>query len=214
MIAGPVVYVATNLINGKNYVGQTIDLRRRLLCHRHCKARYHFDHAIKKYGLESFRIIEMPCKREELNHWERFFIRMLGTSHPEGYNHTTGGDAKFEVSEEARRKLHDSMLGPKNHFYGRKHSAETRRKISEHHANFSGERHPQYGKGHKMPQWYREKRREMMAGERNSFFGKHHSPETKEKLRIQHLGRPLSEEHRRRIGEGLRRYRATLKETQ
>jgi hypothetical protein len=39
-------------------------------------------------------------------------------------------------------------------------------------------------------------------GERNSFYNQHHTEETRENLREQHLGVPLSAEHRAKIGQG------------
>ena len=41
------------------------------------------------------------------------------------------------------------------------------------------------------------------TGKNNPFFGKHHTEETKEKIRKHHKGIPLSEEHKKKIGQGL-----------
>lgn len=38
-------------------------------------------------------------------------------------------------------------------------------------------------------------------GEKNSFFGKHHTEESNEKNRQAHLGKPLTDEHKAKIGE-------------
>jgi len=48
--------------------------------------------------------------------------------------------------------------GSRNHFAGKKHSEEVRKKISEKHADVSGEKNPRYGKGknivgNKNPNW-------------------------------------------------------------
>ena len=37
------------------------------------------------------------------------------------------------------------QAGEKNHFYGKHHTEETRRKMKEHHKDFSGKNHPNYG---------------------------------------------------------------------
>lgn len=43
-------------------------------------------------------------------------------------------------------------VGKNNGFYGRHHSKETRRKMRENHADFRGEKHPQYGMKSNQPQ--------------------------------------------------------------
>ena len=63
-----------------------------------------------------------------------------------------------------------------------------------------------------MSESYRLRRKVMMMGEGNPFYGKHHTQETREKISIQRRGRPLSEEHKRRIGIGVRRYLERQKE--
>lgn len=63
--------------------------------------------AIAKYGPEmfTFSVLDTAETREQLSQKEKFWIGELGTLAPNGYNLTTGGDATFEVSEEAREKL-------------------------------------------------------------------------------------------------------------
>lgn len=41
-----------------------------------------------------------------------------------------------------KEKISASLIGDKNHFYGKKHSKETRQKISQNHHNVSGENNP------------------------------------------------------------------------
>ena len=46
---------------------------------------------------------------------------------------------------ECKNKFHSEHLkGDKNPFYGKKHSEETKKKMSENHADFSGENHPMW----------------------------------------------------------------------
>ena len=44
---------------------------------------------------------------------------------------------------------------------------------------------------------------ESMRGNKNPFYGKHHSDETKEKLRIQRKGKRLTEEYKKKISEAI-----------
>lgn len=86
-------------------------------------------------------------------------------------------------SEHAR--LHKK--GEKNPMYGKTHSEETRRKISEAAKNISDET--------------RQKMSEAKKGENNPFFGKHLSEETRQKMSEAKKGRILSDETRRKLSE-------------
>lgn len=73
------------------------------------------------------------------------------------------------MSEDHKRKISQSNKG-------KKVSEETRRKMSQNHADVSGKNSPMYGVCH--------------TGENNPFYGKHHTEETKEKLRQANKGKP------------------------
>jgi len=46
--------------------------------------------------------------------------------------------------------------------------------------------------------------RRKLSGENNHNYGKHHSPETRQKMSEAHIGKPKSTEHRRKIGEAIK----------
>ena len=88
-----VIYKITNLINGKSYVGQTVQpLKERIAQHRYHDELY-VDHEIRKYGWKNFtvEILEECTSHEQLNEREIFWIARLNTKHPGGYNMTDGG---------------------------------------------------------------------------------------------------------------------------
>ena len=73
------VYKLTNLINGKSYVGQTIQtVEKRFKQHQHCKTSL-IGKAIRKYGAENFSIeVLAECTtQKELDELEIFFHRSL-----------------------------------------------------------------------------------------------------------------------------------------
>jgi hypothetical protein len=89
------IYLITNLINGKKYVGQTIrPLSVRWYFHVHQTNCRVMARAIKKYGKENFTIEELfkAQSQEELDRKEIEFILALNTLAPGGYNLTEGGN--------------------------------------------------------------------------------------------------------------------------
>lgn len=86
------VYVITNQIDGKSYVGQTTrTLEQRFA--EHAKADSLLGNAIRRYGAENFSIeILAACEtKAELDDKERLYIEKLNCKHPYGYNSTEGG---------------------------------------------------------------------------------------------------------------------------
>lgn len=93
------IYKATNKINGKSYIGQTIDFEHRKHTHIHrrdgyCDPNSIFHMALDKYGEENFEweeLMKVPSK-EFANAMEKTMIQKYGTYKPNGYNLTKGGD--------------------------------------------------------------------------------------------------------------------------
>lgn len=96
-----IIYLATNRLNGKKYVGQTrFTLSKRWgrhLTRARCKSGAQrtepFVLALRKYGREAFDIIEIDTATNlvELGVKEWFYASMLGTYVPNGYNLQTCG---------------------------------------------------------------------------------------------------------------------------
>jgi group I intron endonuclease len=125
--------MATNMINGKKYVGQTINkLGSRKSQHIYGalnrRGNNHFHNAIRKYGTENFdwKILhDFVLNIDDLNKLEIFYIGYYDTFE-NGYNYTVGGNGNFGCipSKETRKKM------SKIH-KGRPCSVKTREKISK-----------------------------------------------------------------------------------
>lgn len=144
------VYKITNLLTGMSYISQTKhSLRRRFNQHaeKSSKCTY-LSNSIKKYGKSNFIITPvLRCDNlDELNRREKMCIRLYQTLNPHGYNLTEGGHNGTHCAE-VRDKLRKSRLGTKskpetilklihnssggnNPMFGKKHSIETKEKIT------------------------------------------------------------------------------------
>ena len=129
------IYTITNMINGKKYVGQTIQsLASRWNNHKQdTKCPNFVIHiAMDKYGIENFKfeaIDESATNIDELNDLEEFYILFYNTFRGNGYNMTSGGEG-YLISDETRKKMSQSKIGNIINL-GKTHSKETKRKISE-----------------------------------------------------------------------------------
>ena len=93
------IYKITNKENQKSYIGQSINIDKRVKEHfwkaKLPKERSYnsiLHQAIRKYGEDSFsvKIIE-ECSVEELDEKEKYYIKQCNTITPNGYNISTGG---------------------------------------------------------------------------------------------------------------------------
>lgn len=123
-----IIYKATNIINGKVYVGQTIhSLEKRKNQHERAYRYSHskdfiFSRAIRKYGKENFtwEIIDTSETLEELNQKEEMWILRLNSlaSSGFGYNEKRGGNNHLH-SERTKIKISRSQKGKLSHMYGK-----------------------------------------------------------------------------------------------
>ena len=182
------IYKITNTVNGKSYIGQTRQdaEKTRIPIHLTGKGNQILKRAIEKYGKDAFtyEILHDGIIPEFLGDLEIEAIAKYDTVVPNGYNLTHGGEGGIP-SEETRKKL----SGERNHFYGKKHSPETRRKLSE------------AAKGRVISEETRRKLSEARTGEKNHLYGKRHSTETRRKISEAGKGRVISEETRRKLSE-------------
>lgn len=99
------IYLTTNLINGKIYIGQTTTN-----CKSYIGSGRFIKKAIKKYGKHNFLKVILLSNiesLEELNLWETFYINLFGSRNSKiGYNIKSGGSrSKFNHTSEAIEKI-------------------------------------------------------------------------------------------------------------
>ena len=101
-----IIYSAYNKINGKRYVGQTIQL----LCERRAghynkDKNIYFHRALTKYNKEDWKwqIIDVGYSKEDLDNKEKFWIEFFECRNPEkGYNILEGGSGNKPSLEQIR----------------------------------------------------------------------------------------------------------------
>jgi group I intron endonuclease len=113
-----IIYKITNSINGKVYIGQTIQKNPKMRWYDHqakarCGVNQPLFNAIRKYSVDSFtwEVIDQANSLEELNKLEEQYVKQYN-SIDEGYNiREAGGNklhntASIEKMREAQRNAH------------------------------------------------------------------------------------------------------------
>lgn len=120
------IYKIENKINGKCYIGQSIDIYRRWRSHKNTigQSQYPLYLAMQKYGLDSFIFTVLEeCSIEHLDEREIFYIEKFN-SYYNGYNQTLGGSSHgcgfVKISDEELCEIIDLL----------KHSDLTQKEIS------------------------------------------------------------------------------------
>lgn len=182
------IYGILNVESGKWYIGQSVDIDRRIEQHKTLlrngkHQNKHLQSAWNKRGEDAFLfpVLEL-CDVDYLNERESFWITEKDAFHA-GYNKTTGGEGLrgWVAPEWYKQQRSEMYSGEKNPFYGRKHSTETRKKLSGSHA---GSCHVNYGK-----HLSKETRRKISL----AHIGMKHSDETRQKLSLANKGKGPSE---------------------
>jgi len=181
-----IIYKVVNKINGKYYIGKTIQLllkRKQQHINTAKNKTYNsiFHNAIRKYGGNNFnwKTIKECKSLKEMDNLEIYYINKYyskkncynmvidGSSGMRGRKHSKKTKIKMSkahkgkklkpFTEDHKRKIGEPQKGKLNHMYGKKHTEQHKKKISE-----------------------------TMLGNNNHFFGKKHTEETKTKMRKWH----------------------------
>lgn len=211
------IYKITHNESGKVYIGKATNAHARWVEHERTSKKNtkqtHLYKAIRKYGWDSFQkeVIDVATTKDELNKKEMYWISYYDScNHEKGYNETLGGDGgdTFSNLSEERKE----MMRQKNKIKstGRKKSEEERKRMSE----------IRRGKPHPVDPEKQKKRIEAVRAatigrvspnkgkvltdgtkqkikENNAKFwkNKHHSEETKTKIREKRKSQDMSYRH-------------------
>lgn len=143
------VYIITNKINQKIYIGRTNNLNHRWICHKsNAKLGKPFGlyNAMRKYGSENFSIepVEYYATKEEAKQAEIYWIatmrNYLGRCNV--YNGSDGGEAPMaglKHTEEAKDKIRKAVSGTNSPHYGKKYDIARVEKTASKKRKFSRE---------------------------------------------------------------------------
>lgn len=199
-----IVYGARNKVNGKWYIGKTVQsLHDRKLTHERDTrngSKLAFHRAIRKYGADSFEwsVLAEEENEDDLFETEQAVIKMKRAKAPNGYNLTDGGEGKtgWKMPDEVKQKI-----GSGNR--GKERSPELRKRLSE---AVRGFRHTEEAKRKIGEASSKRKRRRLTEEEKRNISeklkGRHPSDETREKLRLRKgtfSGHVHTEETKQRI---------------
>ena len=195
------IYCIENLIDNKKYIGWATTIEKRFKTHyRELNNNKHknnyLQNAWNKYGGENFKfwtIAEYPRDETILKLMEIYFICYYDSFCRDGggYNLTRGGDGSLGyIPSEATKKLLSALSsGENNSFYGKTHSKEAKKLMSENHWDNSGKNSPMRGKNSPMRgKHLSEETILKMSGKNNHNFGIHLSEEAKKLLSEINLG--------------------------
>jgi len=134
---------------------------------------------VNKYGYEVL-IVESDLSEEESFARETYWISLLGRRDLGNgllINFTDGGDGVrgYVYSDEVKQRMSEAHFGDKNHFYGKTHSEEARKKM-----------------------------REAKKGMTSPMKGRRLSQKTKDLLKYINTGKKHKEETKQKIGNALR----------
>ena len=127
------IYKIRNTVNGKIYVGQSINIYERFWQHKYksykkteLAYRSAIHKAFRKYGIDAFEfsIIE-ECGASELDEREKYWIKTLNSTFPNGYNILPGGQSNRQTVYTCRacgNPIHRSSKGLCRSCYIKKNS--------------------------------------------------------------------------------------------
>ena len=192
------VYIITNKINHKFYIGKHSTDK---LDDGYMGSGTAINKAIQKYGIENFskRILCFCDSAEDAYKVEEFLVTDNLIKREDCYNMMVGGVGGPTLNGikngmygkthtlETRKKMSEARIGKPSWNKGKHFSEETKEKISN-----ANKGKPSWNKGKHLSEETKEKISNANKGKESSFKGKHFSEETKIKMSEAHKGKESS----------------------
>ena len=183
------IYLTTNLINGKRYIGKHFGE----LNDSYLGSGTLIQRAIDKYGKQNFKkeILYISSSEQENSIKEKEFISAFNAVNDDSfYNLIPGGDGgdifhslPLERQQQIREKASQNNKGEKNGMYGKHHSEETKQKLK------------QINKDYTKTESFKRTMSLATTGEKNGMYGKKHTEESKKKMSDSKKGKKLGAEN-------------------
>lgn len=126
------IYIITNNINDKVYIGQTWNhFNKRFSEHKRLNSDCSkLENAFIKYGIDNFsvKLLTISHTQEVANYWEIYFINYYDSIN-NGYNIKFGG-SYGKHSNETKQKISNAKIGSHGNFSSKTHSQESKDKMS------------------------------------------------------------------------------------
>lgn len=220
------IYIIKNLRNGKFYLGQAQNIRRRWSAHRsnlrrNIHGNCHLQRAWNIDGEKKFKFLVLEyCSIEQLNEREQVHLNAY-VSGDNCYNIAKDATAPNRGrsgtmlgkhhTDETKRKISEAKRGKPSH--GKKHTTESIQKIKDAKRNISDETRrkmsdakrgkPAHNKGKPMSEEQRHKQSEAMLGKPSPNRGKKMSEEARRKM--SEAAKNRSPEHLAKLSDAAKR---------
>lgn len=182
------VYIHTNKINGKKYIGITSNsVEQRWGMDGNGYKGQMFYNAILKYGWDGFthEVVNSDIGEDEAKGLEIELISKYQANTREyGYNLTGGGDGLFNPSDDLRQQISARVSGSGNPMFGKTHTDKVKKKLKYLAKQRVGK------KAHRYNKTFTPEQKENISaslkgkfdGDKNPFYGKKHNTETRRHL--------------------------------
>lgn len=224
------IYIITNTNNGKMYIGQTVKLGTRMRAHYKLRGNSLLYDDVRIFTWDSFVVDIAECPTESLDRVEKWLIHHCNTLHPSGYNKTRGGSngarsdiAKMNMSIATRKYMATQSPQDREDRY---HKISLANK--QYYASLTDmEKHAYVGKIHNIsPEQFQQRLSKAMNTSRNRTSEQkrlsnqqrsmslkrayQNTPDDELARRHRNIstakqGKPLSEEHKRKLSEAAKR---------